>query len=246
MTVIDRHSFVPLYYQLAQILRERIHTGELRTGDGLPSERELMQQYEVSRNTVREALTLLDRDGLIVRSHGSGTRVSAFSGAYPYQLDTFFENRDLLLRAGYTPTVQAVSAQLVTPPEAARAALRLEKGQPALCNTLIFFADGRPAMYTQDYLYPAMTGDYGLSEQGEGFLKFLDRAAGRPVEYVAIDLTPVEAFGEVAATFGCPPGSPVLLMKETFLDASQNTPIAFSMNYFNQELINFRLLTRRG
>jgi len=77
-------------------------------------------------------------------------------------------------------------------------------------------------------------------------MKHLDLTSGRRVEYVMVDLSPVEAVGDVAAVFQCPPGSPLLLMKETFLDETQKIPIAFSMNYFNRELINFRLLTRRG
>ena len=246
MSFIDRHSFIPLYYQLAQLLREQITSGEWAAGAEIPSERELMQQYELSRNTVRQAMELLNQEGLIVRSLGSGTRVAHFNSSFQYLLNTFFENRDLLLRAGYTPTVDAVSTEVIAPPEVARLALKLEKGEKVINKKLIFYADGRPAMYTLDYLPQSMAGEYDLSPEGLGFMKFLDRASGRRVEYVMVDLSPIEASGEVAETFTCPPGSPLLLMKELFLDEAQKVPIAFSMNYFNRELINFRLLTRRG
>ena len=55
------------YEQLAQILRERITSGDLREGDRLPSETALAQQAGVSRSTVREALRILEQDGLVTR-----------------------------------------------------------------------------------------------------------------------------------------------------------------------------------
>ncbi|MEA5078791.1 MAG: GntR family transcriptional regulator [Anaerolineaceae bacterium] len=246
MILLDPHSFVPLYHQLAQILREQIHSGKFTSGAELPSERELMQQYQISRNTVRQALDLLDREGLIKRTLGSGTRVSSFPSTFQYHLDTFYENRDLLLRAGFTPTVRLVSTLLLLPPEVARTALALPQGQMVTVKTMIFHADDRPAMYTQDFLPFEVKEEYDLSPQGPGFMKYLDAQTDRHVDYVTVDLASVEAVGEVAATFKCAPGAPVLLMKETFLDESQQNPIAFSMNYFNNQLMDFRLLMRRG
>jgi GntR family transcriptional regulator len=246
MPSLDKNSFIPLYFQLAQLLREHIISGTWASGAKIPSERILMEQYGLSRNTVRQALALLYRDGLILREQGSGTRVAQFSNSYQYLLDTFYENRDLLLRAGYSPKVDTISSEVVLPPEVARLALKLEKNSPVLNKKLLFYADDRPAMYTLDYMPQSMTGEYDLSPDGIGFLNYLDRASGRRVDYVMIDLSPVQATGEVAATFNCSPGSPVLLMKEIFLDETQKIPIAFSMNYFNQKLISFRLLTRRG
>lgn len=244
--MLDRDSFIPLYYQLAQQLRGAIESGELPAGSLLPSERELMQQHRLSRNTVRQALDLLAKDGLLIRSHGSGTRVASLSHAYQYILNTFFENRDLLLQAGYQPTVDIVSTEQTLPPEVARQALQLAKGISVINKKLIFYANGKPAMYTLDYLPMAAAEEYDLTPEGLGFMKYLDRASGRRVEFVTVDLSPVEASGEIAATFDLPVGSPLLLMKETFLDETQKIPIAFSMNYFNRELMSFRLLTRRG
>jgi DNA-binding GntR family transcriptional regulator len=152
----------------------------------------------------------------------------------------------LLLRAGFSPTVQLVSTRLQTPPEVARTALEIDSGQKVTIKTLVFYANDHPTMYTQDFLPFEVKEEYDLSPEGLGFMRYLDQISGRRVEYVTVDLAPVEALGEVAATFKCPPGSPSLLMKETFLDESQKKPIAFSMNYFNNQIMDFRLLMRRG
>ena len=67
---------IPLYYQLEGLLREKIISGKYVAGDRLQTESELIQQYGVSRITVRQALTALVEDGLIERRQGRGTFVT--------------------------------------------------------------------------------------------------------------------------------------------------------------------------
>src|SRR5215470_4771444 len=64
---------IPLYYQLENLLRERIMSGVFGAGSRLPTENELIRQYGVSRITVRQALSALAEEGLIERRQGKGT-----------------------------------------------------------------------------------------------------------------------------------------------------------------------------
>jgi GntR family transcriptional regulator len=73
---LDRHSFVPLYYQLQEILKEQIESGVWRPDDPLPSEPELARRFGVSRVVVRQALAILEDDRQIVRVRGRGTFVA--------------------------------------------------------------------------------------------------------------------------------------------------------------------------
>ena len=65
-----------LYRQLAAQIRTAIRDGSLSAGSRLPSELDLMEQYEVSRNTVRLALGLLREEGLVVTGQGRGSFVA--------------------------------------------------------------------------------------------------------------------------------------------------------------------------
>src|SRR5687767_14508721 len=74
---------VPLYYQLESVLREKISSGQFASQERIPTETELAVEYGVSRITVRQALSALEKDGLVRRKAGLGTFVSelpAFSG----------------------------------------------------------------------------------------------------------------------------------------------------------------------
>lgn len=64
---IDPRSGIPLYVQLKEILREQIRTGVWEPGDRIPSEAEIRQHFAVSRATVRQAITELEQEGLLVR-----------------------------------------------------------------------------------------------------------------------------------------------------------------------------------
>lgn len=73
---LDRKSFVPLYYQLQELLKQQIESGIWQPGDTLPSEPELAQHFGVSRVVVRQALAILEDDRQIIRVRGRGTFVA--------------------------------------------------------------------------------------------------------------------------------------------------------------------------
>ena len=70
MSAIYRNSPLPRYYQLKEIMRERIRSGEWKPGGLIPSERELGEKYGISRMTARQAITDLVNEGLFYREQG--------------------------------------------------------------------------------------------------------------------------------------------------------------------------------
>jgi DNA-binding GntR family transcriptional regulator len=78
--VVLNQGPTPLYYQLQNILKSKILSNELEGNKRLPSEAELCSEYNVSRATVRQALSELMKDGLIYRDRGRGTFVTVGAG----------------------------------------------------------------------------------------------------------------------------------------------------------------------
>jgi GntR family transcriptional regulator len=68
---------IPMYTQLADILREMITSGELEPRSPLPSESYLQQEHGIARGTVRTAIGILRDEGLVVTIGGRGTYVTA-------------------------------------------------------------------------------------------------------------------------------------------------------------------------
>lgn len=101
----ERGGQVPLYYQLGEILKQRLEGGGWEPDTLFPSEREIEEYFGVSRAVVRPALSLLERDGDIYRRRGSGTYVSAPKRRVPIRglirslrEDPFSDSRIAVLR----------------------------------------------------------------------------------------------------------------------------------------------------
>ena len=71
---LDQTSSMPLHIQLKDIIEKQV--AERNLSDQIPSERQFMQEYNISRSTVREAINLLVRQGILEKRHGKGTFVS--------------------------------------------------------------------------------------------------------------------------------------------------------------------------
>lgn len=73
---LDRENRMPLYIQLKDILEEKISSNEWKAGTLIPSEKELQEEFDVSRITVRQAVKELTDMGLVYKKQGVGTYVS--------------------------------------------------------------------------------------------------------------------------------------------------------------------------
>jgi GntR family transcriptional regulator len=76
MGMINRSSPIPLYYQLIEHIRNQIESGVYEPGDTIPTEIELMEQFDVSRATVRQSIQYLVNEGYVRRVKAKGTFVN--------------------------------------------------------------------------------------------------------------------------------------------------------------------------
>jgi GntR family transcriptional regulator len=72
---VDSRSPTPLYAQIASRLRVAIASGELKSGDGLPSVRQLSSRLRINPATVVQAYRELEAEGLVATKHGAGSFV---------------------------------------------------------------------------------------------------------------------------------------------------------------------------
>jgi GntR family transcriptional regulator len=80
---VDKSNPIPLYLQLADWLEARLAQGELPVGARLPPETILAEEFELNRNTVRQAIGMLVQKGLVQKRRGVGTFVTRKDTLYP-------------------------------------------------------------------------------------------------------------------------------------------------------------------
>ena len=87
-------NLLPIYYQVKQTIRNWILNKEFNPGDKIPSENELADNFNVSRLTVRQAISQLIQEGFLVTKRGEGTFVTINE----FSLRTLWQGRILLVR----------------------------------------------------------------------------------------------------------------------------------------------------
>jgi len=130
----------PKYRKLQATLAELIASG-LSPGDAIPSERELMVRFEVSRTTVRTAITELVNEGLLERRHGKGTFVAEQRVTSRLHLASFSED---MHRRGLRPASSVLRAEEAPADAVVAEALGLRLGASCARIERLRFADGRP------------------------------------------------------------------------------------------------------
>jgi GntR family transcriptional regulator len=141
---IDPASPVPAYYQLYEALRSQLGAGPFAPGSRLSTERSIADSVGVSRQTVRQALARLEREGLVHRRQGDGTYVSEPRLDGSLRVLTGFTSE--LSRRGLRVRNRVLDLKLVTPPTAVGEALGIGTTRDgAVMLRRVRILDGAPA-----------------------------------------------------------------------------------------------------
>lgn len=133
---------MPRYYQLREIIREKILNGEWAEGASIPSERELSEQYGLSRMTVRQSVMDLVKEGFLYREQGRGTFVSRPKITQQLMRLTGF-TQDIQGRE-QRPTAKLICSKLETTDQATADKLRIKEGQQLFRLERLRLADDEP------------------------------------------------------------------------------------------------------
>ncbi|MBX8938579.1 GntR family transcriptional regulator [Enterococcus gilvus] len=81
---IDKNSLVPIYEQVMDYIKKKIEKGEWKKGDKISTEKDLMELFDVSRGTIKKAITLLVDEKVLTQKQGKGTFVIDENISFPF------------------------------------------------------------------------------------------------------------------------------------------------------------------
>ena len=237
----------PLYFKIEMDLRKKIMDGEYSPSQLLPSEREMVETYKVSRLTVREAINRLVAQGMVEKKQGKGTFVS--KSTTDHMVGPLNSSSEVFLLKNYTVKTKVIESKIATPTQEICEKLQLENCE----NEKIFYlervryANSKPVAYIKCYL------PYGLIEKIEA-IDFSVATLYRVLEdYYRLELHEayevIEAAGvdEMSARMlELEVGAPVLLNQRTTSLADGNV-IEYEKVLYRSDIFKYQnKLIRRG
>jgi GntR family transcriptional regulator len=235
----------PIALRLRDELRALIHSEALRPGDRLPSESELAGRFAVARGSVREALKLLEQDGLVDVHHGLGRFVSAGGDLTVTRPITTFESVTEMLRArGLEPTTRELSRERGAATAAEREALALDDGAEVVrLRRLRVGADGSLLVFSSN-VFPAAVLGPDADPDVPGSLGDLLAARGHPLVSSAAEIRAAALPADVATRAEAAGDHHWLLITERCVDDA-GRPILLSDDYHRGDVFSFQVLRRR-
>lgn len=145
---IDRDTFEPAYNQLANILRRKIAAGMYRSGDRLPSETELCNQYQVSTITARRAIKILVDQDIAVSRKGYGTILKPLALG-----NATFDLRGLQsIFSDQRTIVQILGVSVINADERIASKLNVKPDTRVISIRRLLLLEKQPIMYHREYL----------------------------------------------------------------------------------------------
>ncbi|MFC5745941.1 GntR family transcriptional regulator [Actinomadura rugatobispora] len=239
---MDRGSGRPLYAQLVADFREKIRTGEWPPGGQLPSERELCTLFAVSRITVRRAIEIGEREGLLHRVHGVGT----FAARAPMEqaLDRLHSFEQTLAQRGLVASTSVHAATVTVSDLAQSSVLRLDPAAPVTNLQLIGRGDDEPIVFYDSYFPPDVGEEMTAAarrahEAGTPFSTldlYRDQAGTRP-DRLEQAFEAIVADRRLAGLLSIPEGWPILQV--TSVISSAGRPVEYRIACYRGDRYRF-------
>ncbi len=233
--VIDKDSPIPLHHQLEQFLREGIANGRFPANEKLPTEKELMSFFGLSRTPVRQALGKLTSAGLVMRKRSLGTIV--LPQRFEERLSSLSTFTQEVKSRGQVPRAFLAKFEIQTADPKRVKHLKLAQGAKVYYIQRVRYIDEVPVGVLVSYI-PVSVAPYLLATD------FKETGPQQSIYYVLKNLHKIklvqatDTFKAVlldrktAGLLDYPPDSPFLLRSRIAYDET-NRPIAYENGYYS-------------
>jgi GntR family transcriptional regulator len=228
-----------------QELRQAILGGMFRPGSQLPTEAELCEVLGVSRTVVREALRVLEDDGLVTRRHGVGTFVR--DRPILKNLNLNFGTTEMIESAGMTPGNSHLAIRSESADEEIAEQLRIAPGTAVVTVERVRTADGHPVVYSLDTLSESLFERAQVDPKlfmTESLYNILQTSLGQVIEYGIARLLPMNAPESIAEKLQLPTNALTMYIVQTDY-SGDDMPLVYSREYHLPDAFDF-IVWRRG
>lgn len=141
---------MPLYYKIESDLKNKIFSGHYKSGDILPSERELIDMYKVSRLTARAAVDRLATENLVVKIQGKGTFVA--TPQLNHRMGPLYSVGEEILMRYYEVKTKVLNLKIIIPNKIVKEYLELQEKEKVVYLERLRYANKTPVALIKSYL----------------------------------------------------------------------------------------------
>ncbi|MGF1682776.1 GntR family transcriptional regulator [Photobacterium makurazakiensis] len=234
---------LPMYRQIADAIREKIKTGDYKSGEALPTEAQLREEFSVSRVTVRQALKLLVEQDVLNSIQGSGTYVKENKANYDmYQYTSFYEKLSLL----NVETRSDILAFEIKPASITIAeALEIADNERVFYVKRIRYIDDNPATLEETWMPLSLFPDLTYEVMQGSKYEYVEGQKKMVIDRSEQEIIPVLPPEEVVEQLGIAADQPII-KKITKGYLNDGTVFEFSRNYFKSSDYKFTLVAKRS
>ncbi len=235
-----------LVQQVKAHLKQRIIRVEFQDGR-IPPEAELAAEMGVSRNTIRDALSQLETEGVIYRRQGAGTFVNQAGLLVKTRLDEIIPYETMIREHGFKPTVRLVGVDEITADPKLAANLNLPLEARLIVAQKLFLADERPVIFSCTYIpIDLIKQPYDVEDLRAPVYQFLSQFCQQEFGYYISEIVPVMAPEWLVERLILPPEKQVLISFEELGHNQDGEPVVMAYSYFRDDLIRLRLVRRQA
>lgn len=206
----------PQYLLIKAQLQARIQSGALKSGDKLPSERELCAIFNTTRVTIRESLAQLESSGAIYRSERRGWFVTPERLWLDPTQNTNFHK--LCLEQGRQPKTKLLEGKVVAVPVEAMTPLQLQPFEQIYLLTRLRYADDRPVCYSENHCLPARVPELLSHDLNGSLTEVYEQQYDLIYTSMHLSFYPTAMPPQAASALGVAVGRPALLLQRLNYD----------------------------
>ncbi|MFI8495717.1 GntR family transcriptional regulator [Peribacillus butanolivorans] len=217
--VINKNHPIPMYIQVADWIRENIQSKVWKKDKQLAAEEELAKQLEISRGTLKKAISLLINEGLLIQIHGKGTFVADKKISYPFAQE-FISFAESMQRQQMDFTTYVIEKSLVHPPEKIRERLSLSPEDDVLFLKRVRSIEGEPVILLENYInYRLCPGISQVDFTKNTLFSEMEKRSGHKIKSGIRQFEAHALPYEQSVWLNLPQGSPVLFLDQlTFFE----------------------------
>ncbi len=228
---LDENSPIPLYYQLENLIREKIENGTFKVDEKIESERKLSEKLNLSRMTISKAINNLVEEGILYRKRGQGTFVSKHKVDFFPGLKGFTK---IIKDKGMTPSSKVITQNLIIPDKHICEKLNISENDKVIFTERLRLADNQIINLEKSYIpYSLCPNLLDTDLTSESIYKLLSSSGYRPSK-AKEKIQAILCDEELSKLLKININNPILKRKR--ITNSKDTVIEYTFNYYRADI----------